>query len=191
VRSGATGDPVTLGPSPLPTTCAIDGAECDKANDDEDGGNPACMPVGSFNQCLAFVEIPNSEDCEPEGVCDGLGKAGEGSQCDLNGFCVTGPLPLELDAEIGSYTADAEGSILFGWDDQNTGFDILGDGTYNIPQASFVAPTPPNGLRVVALLSVALQCVMAVDSGGDDGVGVPDQSSPTPNALLLSVPILR
>jgi hypothetical protein len=53
----------------------------------------------------------------------------------------------------------------------------------------FGDPTPPNGLRVIALLQVALQCTMAVDSNGPDGVGVPDQSSPTPDSLLLSVPI--
>ena len=107
----------------------------------------------------------------------------------MNGFCVTGPLPLELDAEMGSYTADAEGPVLFGWDDENTGYVVGDDGAYIIPQASYPAPTPPNGLRVVALLSVALQCVMAVDSNGDDGVGVPDQSSPAPDSALLSIPI--
>jgi hypothetical protein len=78
---------------------------------------------------------------------------------------------------------------LFGWDDENTGATVNGDGTYALPPAMFGDPTPPNGLRVIALLQVALQCTMAVDSNGPDGVGVPDQSSPTPDSLLLSVPI--
>jgi hypothetical protein len=189
VRSGATGDPVTLGPSDLPYTCQIGGASCDPANSTPGGSNPDCEPVGGFNQCLQFVEIPNSEDCAPGGVCDMLGKTGEGSQCANNGFCVTGPLPLQLEAATGSYTADAEGDILFGWDDANTGATVAVDGTYDLPPAVFNDPTPPNGLRVIALLQVALQCTMAVDSNGPDGVSVPDASSPTPDSALISFPI--
>jgi hypothetical protein len=189
VRSGATGDPVTLTPSTIPYTCDIDGATCDPANNAANGSNPACAPVGAFNKCLRFVDIPTSEDCASGGVCDTAGKTGTGSQCETNGFCVTGPLPLELEAATGSYTADASGAVLFGWDDENTGATVAGDGTYDLPPAVFADPAPPNGVRVVALLSVALQCTMAVDSNGPDGVGVPDGASPTPDSLLLSIPI--
>jgi hypothetical protein len=189
VRSGATGDPVTLVASDIPYTCDIDGASCDPANNAVNGSNPDCVPVGAFNKCLRFIAIPTSDDCASGGVCDGLGKTGTGSQCELNGFCVTGPLPLDLQSATGSYTADASGAVLFGWDDENTGATVALDGTYDLPPAVFTDPTPPNGVRVVALLSVALQCTMAVDSNGPNGVGVPDASSPTPDELLLSIPI--
>ena len=160
---------------------------CDPSEDEANGSNPACVPNGAFNKCLQFVDIPTSEDCDAGGECETLGKA---SQCEANGFCVTGPLPLDLEPQTASYTADAEGDVLFGWDDQDTGATLNGDGNYALPPAVFTDPSAPNGLRVVALLSVALQCTMAVDSNGPYGVGVPDQSSPTPDDLLISVPIL-
>ena len=58
-----------------------------------------------------------------------------------------------------------------------------------LPSAAFADPPEPNGIRVSAGLGVGLQCTMAVDSGGPDGVGVPDQASPTPDELLLEVPV--
>jgi len=63
--------------------------------------------------------------------------------------------------------------MLFGWDDENTNATLNANGTYDLPAASFPAEVPPNGVRVIAaVLEVALQCTMAVDSGGPDGVSV-------------------
>ena len=83
-------------------------------------------------------------------------------------------------------TAAAAGVVTYGYDDVNTGATPLNvDGTYNLPGAVFTNPPEPNEIKVNAGgLSVALVCTMAVDSGGPDGVGVPDQSSPTPTASL-------
>ncbi|MFZ1866456.1 MAG: hypothetical protein WAU39_19715, partial [Polyangiales bacterium] len=78
------------------------------------------------------------------------------------------------------------GSVLFGWDDSA---EVATDGTYVLDMPLFLDPTPPNGVRINPPLSVALQCTMAVDAGGPDGVGVPDQASPTPDSLLISFPI--
>lgn len=195
VQSGATGDDVLLVDGlDVPYTCAIPpNPECDPANDTASvpgaRGNTDCVPTGLFNPCNRNVSIPTSDDCEVGGVCDGLGKTGEGSQCETNGFCVTGPLPLPMNTASGSYTADATGSVLFGWDDENTGATVNPDGTYALPPAVFANSPEPNGLRVSAGLGIALQCTMAVDSGGDDGVDVPDQASPTPDSALLEIPI--
>ena len=66
-----------------------------------------------------------------------------------------------------------------------TSSDCTPDDTYNLPAAVFNAPPTPNEIKVNASgLSVALRCTMAVDSGGPDGVGVPDQASTTPSSLL-------
>ena len=197
VRSGATGDDVLLVDGlDVPYTCAIPpNPECDPANDTASvpgaRGNTDCVPTGLFNPCNRLVSIPTSDDCAVGGVCDGLGKTGEGSQCETNGFCVTGPLPLPMNTASGSYTADATGPVLFGWDDENTGATLNGDGTYALPAAVFGNSPEPNGLRVSAGLGIALQCTMAVDSGGPDGVDVPDQASPTPDSALLEIPIAQ
>ena len=140
-------------------------------------------PLGTFNPCQALVSIPISTDCAPGGVCDGLGKLA--SQCATNGFCVTGGLPLPLASQTASFTADASGIVNFGFADQGTGATVQGDGTYPLPPAVFTGPTQLNEIKVNASgLSVALVCTMAVDAGGPDGVGVPDQASPTPTSLL-------
>jgi hypothetical protein len=122
------------------------------------------------------------------GVCDNLGKLA--SQCDVNGFCVTGGLPLALESQVTTFTAAASGIVSFGYDDQNTGATINPDGTYALPAAVFTAATTPNEIKVNASgLSVALRCTMAVDAGGPDGVGVPDEASPTPDGLLITFDI--
>jgi hypothetical protein len=138
---------------------------------------------------LPSVDLPISNDCAPAGVCDGLGKLD--SQCAANGFCITGPLPLPLQAASGSYTVAASGQMRFGWDDASTGATLNGDGTYALPPAVFADPSGPNGMRVSAGgLSIAIECTMAVDSADPTyGVGVTGQSSPTPDALLVSFPI--
>jgi len=156
VRSGATGDDVVLVDGvDVPYTGAIPpNPECDPANDLPSvpgaRGNSDCVPTGIFNPCNRQVTIPTSDDCADGGVCDGLGKTGAGSQCETNGFCVTGPLPLPLNMESGSYTADASGTVLFGWDDENTGATVKPDGTYDLPPAVNADPPEPNGLRVSA-----------------------------------------
>ena len=85
-----------------------------------------------------------------------------------------------------NFTAAAAGIVNFGFNDTTTGALPLNvDGTYNLPGAVFTDPPTPNEIKVNASgLSVALRCTMAVDSGGPDGVGVPDAASPTPSANL-------
>jgi len=188
VRSGAVGGDVTLGPEPLPYVCALAPTPCDPANDvasvPGNRGNTDCVPTGFFNACGRFVSVPTTTD---EAECAALDKTG---QWTSNGFCVTGGLPLPLDAASGTYLAEASGSVLFGWDDASTGATLNSDGTWALPGAVFTDPTGPNGIRVNASgLSVALECTMGVDAGGPDGVGVPDESSPTPDSLLISFDI--
>jgi len=172
-RSGATGDAVVLKAEPIdPFTCSIDPLEtCDPANDTGDGGNTDCTPVFKANPCLAFLPLPTT-DVEAE--CDALGEP-KITQFADNGYCITGPLALPLEAQEATYTAAASGDMLFGWDDINTGATLKDDGAYSLPPAIFIDPPEPNGLRVVAILQVALQCTMGVDSGGppeEGGVAV-------------------
>ncbi|MGB5696610.1 MAG: hypothetical protein WBM46_13210, partial [Polyangiales bacterium] len=97
-----------------------------------------------------------------------------------------GDLPLPLQAATGTYTAGAtSGSLMyFDWV-QPYGIDV--DGTILLPAATFADPPAPVGVRVSAGgLFVALQCAGGVDSGGPDGVGVPDDVSPTPNANKIT-----
>ncbi|HSN70547.1 MAG TPA: hypothetical protein VLT59_03520 [Steroidobacteraceae bacterium] len=193
LRAGGTGPDVPLTNEAIAYTCAEDGAPCDPANDQASvpGSQPNthCVPTGSFNPCGRFVAVPTSTDCTAGGVCDGLGKLG--SQCNVNGFCVTGDLPLPLEATTGSYSVNASGQMRFGWDDASTGATLDVDGTWALPAAVFTAPTGPNGLRVNAEgLSVALECTMAVSSNDPvHGVGVAGKASPTPDELLVSFPI--
>ncbi|MBW2222908.1 MAG: hypothetical protein JRF54_01600, partial [Deltaproteobacteria bacterium] len=106
VRSGATGPEVGLlvdvgalvpGPTqfctfPTSTQCTAD-SECTV---------PPCLPP------VNLATIPNSTDCSVGGVCDLLGK--NASQCLLNGFCVTGPLIIDLQEQTSiAYTAAATG----------------------------------------------------------------------------------
>lgn len=193
LRSGGTGADVALVSEPIATTCAADGAACDPANDAASvpgaRANTDCLPQSASNPCSRFVPIPTSTDCTEGGVCDSLGKLD--TQCALNGFCVTDALSLPLQASSGSYTADTSGEMRFGWDDASTGATVAGDGTWSLPAVAFSDPVGPNGLRVNAGgLAVGFECTMGVPS--DDpthGVGVPDQSSPTPDALLIEFPI--
>jgi hypothetical protein len=183
VRSGATGDDVILGAPPLDYTCALDSSKsCDPANDEAsipgDRANADCTPGLRFDPCGRFIEVPTSTD---EAECTALDEGDSTTKQDQwaqNGFCVTGPLPLELEAQEASYTAGDAGSVLFGWDDVNTGATIEDDGSYALPDAVYYTDadglnTAPVGLRVNASgVAVALQCTMAVDSGGPDGVSV-------------------
>jgi len=190
IRTGGTLDaPVALTNPPIASTCLIGGTACDPINDGASvpGSQPNtdCVPTGTFNPCQDIVTIPVSTDCTVGGACDLLGK--KVSQCDLNGFCVTGGLPLPLDPVAGSFTPAASGIVNFGFADQGTGATVNPDGTYALPAAVFTAPQALNEIKVNASgLSVALVCTMAVDAGGPDGPvpPVPDQASPTPTANL-------
>lgn len=196
VRVGAAGSDVVLEGESLPYRCAVGDVVCDPANDlagvPGRRGNADCVPVGSANPCGRFVDIPTSNDCGPGGVCAALddGSGTKLDQCDINGFCVAGELPLPLRSVVANYTADASGEVLFGWDDLGTGATIGADGAWELPAAVFEEPIVSNGIRVsVEGLSVALECTMGVDSGGIYGVGPPGQSSPTPSPLLIGFPI--
>ena len=89
-----------------------------------------------------------------------------------------------------SFTAAASGIVNFGYADQGTGATLNPNGTYALPASVFTAPEALNEIKVNASgLSVALVCTMAVDSGGPDGVSVPDAASPTPSDLLVTFDI--
>ena len=197
VRDGASGGDVALTSAPIAYRCAIDpAAACDPGNDLAGvagrRGNADCLPVGPSNPCGRFLQIPTSDDCAPGGVCATL-DGGTGiklDQCASNGFCVTGALSIPFASRVQSYVASASANVRFGWDDAGTGAVLTSDQTWNLPPAVFGGPVGPNGVRVsIDGLSVALECTMAVDSGGVSGVGVPDQSSRTPDVLLTSFPI--
>ncbi|MEM7135837.1 MAG: hypothetical protein AAF500_04615 [Myxococcota bacterium] len=70
-------------------------------------------------ECLPYstVDLPTSSDCGPGGVCDGLGKTGAGSQCENNGFCVSGGLGIPMGVQSATYTPDTDGVVAFSWAD--------------------------------------------------------------------------
>ena len=83
----------------------------------------------------------------------------------------------------GNYTAGASGeTMLFGWDDVNTSAVI--DGTdVTIGAPTFAGTLGPNGLKVSAGgLAVAIECVMARESGDPEGPA--HRSAATPGALV-------
>jgi hypothetical protein len=191
VRTGATGDPVPLGPdlSGTPSTCLITGTACDTANNVSGGGNSDCLPTGSFNPCQTLITVPTTASLA---TCQSLDPAGctPGTDCTksdqhaLNGFCVTGPLPVPMETVTANYTAGASGeTIRFGWDDQNTNATLSG-GEWTVPTPVFTDPVGPNGLKVNASgLAVAIECVMAVEIGDPDTD--PVELGVTPDGLLL------
>jgi len=171
-------------PAPIPTTCSGGmnaGGACTVDSE--------CPPIGYFS-CLEIVQIPvldgTGDSCA---ACNAIG-APKDTQCAENGYCIDGDLPIPLDTVVGNYTAVANpDDVLIGWDETNQ-LGLATDGTYLIDVVSFGDPWQPGGLRVlVGILQISLTCVMAVDSGGPDGVGVPDLASPTPNSALLTMPI--
>ncbi|MBW2587322.1 MAG: hypothetical protein JRD92_10315 [Deltaproteobacteria bacterium] len=191
VRSGATGggDGVGLGADganitpgltqfcqyPTTTICT----------QDSDCVVPPC------NDPVVLVDVPTSDDCAPGGVCDGLGKAIDPtSQCELNGFCVTGDLDLPLLEVTQAYTAEATGDVLFGWADQGLTNNTFDDMTnlYTIPKPNTADPIQ-QGLQVNAGLVVAIECVMGVDEGEDPEDAENDLVGLTPDEDLISFPI--
>jgi hypothetical protein len=190
VRSGGTFPNVGLVNEPIPYECVLfdtgPGAQtpCNPANDlasvPGSRGNTDCVPTGSFNACGRIVYVPTSNDCAAGGTCDNLGKA---SQCTTNGFCVTGGLPLPLQAQLSNGTASAsDDDILFGWYDNPAVCPSPAGTVCTLPAAVFTAPIGPIGLRVNASgLSVALECNQAADA---------DPNAVTqPDSALISFPI--
>jgi hypothetical protein len=172
VRSGATGDDVTLTSELSTYECLFSSTECDPANDlpgvPGDVGNTDCEPEADTNPCGRSVLLPTSTDCDSGGVCSELRKTGPESQCSDNGFCITGDLRLQLERDLGEYRADSQGNVLFGWADESTGATIE-------VMPKFEDPTGPIGLRVgVGPVLVALECVMGAS---------------TPDSALISFPI--
>jgi hypothetical protein len=203
VRSGATGEPVVLSPESLSYVCA-DSTEtmCDPRND-LDGvpgirGNTDCEPQSEDNFCGQLVELPTSEDCDPGGVCDELGHTGDKSQCEVNGFCVSGPIEIALEKKVQLYEAEPSGSVLFGFDDSAaTGFWRLevggcNDGTWFSGNLAFEDPPRSNSLRVIANgTPSAIEYVMGEDSNGPEGIDSCERhSSPSPDSSLIKFPIL-
>jgi len=216
IRSGASGADVPLGPDlasldPGPTRL------CNFPPDQTCTANGDCLG-GVCEDPINLADLPTSTECGAGGLCDSLGKTGAGSQCDLNGFCVTGDLIIEFEAASGSFTADASGEVLFGWADQNVPGLVLcpaaapactqpfmPDGCYDLPSAVFGNPTEPIGIRVNASgLFVPIQCAMAVPGGicasgegciSDADCSTPpctettDVACPTPDSDLISCPI--
>jgi len=200
VRRGATGEDVALTLEPIQHVCAVSKTACDPDNDlpGTPGirGNTDCEPQGAINPCGRFVEIPTSDDCAPGGFCEGEGRTGPESQCELNEFCVSGPAEAGLEKRVEGYQADVSGNVLFGFDDQNTSAEILqeggcNDGTWFMPKPSFDDPLGPNSVRIIAGgIPVAIECVMGEASRGPFGIDSCDaHSSPTPDSRLISFPI--
>jgi hypothetical protein len=170
VRSGGTFPNVGLVNEPIPYECALSdtgpGAQvaCNPANDlasvPGSRGNTGCTPTGTFNPCGRFVYVPTSN---VEATCDALGAA-KAAQFDTNGFCVTGGLPLPLQAQASAGTAGASGPILFGWFDNPSVCPFPAGSLCTLPAAVFTAAIGPIGLKVNASgLSVALECNQASD----------------------------
>lgn len=207
VRVGATGGDVVLTAASLPRTCTYDddgntGVEgssfppCSEENDNPDGSNDDCTGLGGVprpeNRCAQFVSIPFSEDCSPGGACDTLdgGFGLKTVQCVTNGFCVTGPLRVPLDGNMEGYRAATSGSVLFGWDDQNTGAVLDETGAWVLPDAVFEEPTGPNGFRALFEgVPVAHECTMAEIEDVTIGGELIRRQVPTLEPSLIAFPI--
>jgi hypothetical protein len=202
VRKGAVGDDEVLTlPRSIPHVCWQSRTACDPANDlpGNNGlvGNTDCQPLGQTNPCGQLFEIPTSEDCDPGGFCDEKGHVGEGLQCELIGFCVTGGVEVPLTGQPGGYTADDSGSVHFGFADTDaTGFEILreggcNDGTWYREVPSFADPIGPNGARLlVGGFPLAVEFIMGEASRLDDGIDSCEaRVSPTPDSNLIKFPI--
>jgi hypothetical protein len=208
VRDGAVGEDVELTPDPeaVPYVCAESRTSCNPANDILDDppkppglrANTDCEPLAGSNPCGQFVKLDTSDDCDPGGICHELGQTGEGSPCELNDFCVSGPLELVLTGPPGGYVADRSGTVLFGYDDsKETGFyrlveDGCNDGTWYSEIPKFIDPVGSNGVRMMLRgdVPLAIEFVMGEDSRGDEGIDSCDpRSSPSPNSSLIKFPI--
>ena len=198
VRSGATGADVPLGIDlssldPGPTRfCNFPSDQVCTAGTECIGG--VCEPPVTLQTLPVLEGTPNSPggcdadtsacptpgpptDCDCS-ACDALGGA-KIAQCADNGFCQNGSLVIQMQEQVGNYTAAASGTVLFGWSDQGVpdlficpaGSDCGSlegrvDDCYQLPPASFSNDTAPIGIRVNAGgLAVPIQCAMAEDGG--------------------------
>lgn len=216
VRSGATGPDVPLAAdtssiSPGPTRL------CNFPTNQVCVADSECLGQ-TCNPPVVLIEFPTSADCTPGGLCEQLGKS---SQCAYNNFCITGDLLIPLGPASATFTPDSSGAVLFGWADQNVpGLTLCPaaapactesfhlDGSYDLPPASFSAPTGPVGVRlnINNALFVPLQCAMAEPGGvcaGQPDVGclthgecgasgpcdrsVSDIAMPSPDASLIYI----
>jgi len=179
VRSGATGDDVVLVAPEIDGECSRVPAECEVDSDCAgfDFGEFCAryieLPISKFCDSVAFPEDGDGtcdEACAPGGVCESF-SVGE-TQCLANDYCVLSDLALQLAPQTATFTAAAEGPALFGWWDDDQAYPKNDDGTYQLPAgAPTTDPVPPLALQVVAgAVPIALECVMAVDSGSSDGV---------------------
>ena len=182
-----------------------------ECSDDADCSGGVCRPPVNLQELPVLEGTPNSEggcdvgacpvvagalpDCDcsaclaldvDAGTCTegqaGTSECAKENQCRTNGFCISGPLTVELAAVTGSYTARAPGGqVLWGWADKNvpdltlcpadspkcpSSFPQFVDGCYQIPVAVATADPEPIGIRLGAgRLDVAIQCAMAEDGG--------------------------
>jgi len=185
-RAGVSGPDLVI-PAVFPAgACLITGTACDVANNQPlpGGGNSDCTPVGTFNPCRRLVTVPTSSDAATCASLDVPPDNVKTAQFNLNGFCVTGPLPIPLDPQTGSYTAGASGeSMLFGWADTGVPGSTVSGGVVTIGAPNFSNPTGPNGLKVNASgLAVGIECIMAVETG--DPLTDPVTCGTTPDAAL-------
>jgi hypothetical protein len=202
VRDGADGKDVILTPETIPYRCEESRTACNPDRDlpgtERVRANADCQPQTPANPCGQIVQIPTSDDCDPGGLCEGLGLTGEESQCEVNEFCVTGPVQIPLTGELGSYRAEASGSILFGFDDgEETGFEILGEeggcneGTYYSELPAFEDDLGSNGMRaLIGGIEVTFEFIMGEECRGPYGIDCCDPAaSPTPDYRLIRFPI--
>jgi hypothetical protein len=204
VRGGveAGGDDVVLEASPIPKTCTYDedgntgptdGLEFPPCTTDDD-----CTGLGDApnpaNECLSYVKLETSTDCDEDGVCAGLGAVGPGSACDAVYFCVSEAVRIPLEAKSGFYRAKSPGSVLFGWADQGVALLDVGPnrGAYDSEaiRRSFGEDMVSGVDFLIRGVELALECVMGVNSRGPDGVPTIDPMlSPSPDGVLISCPI--
>lgn len=187
VRSGATGDDVTLGVD----VSQLSPGEirlCNFPSDQQCTENSDCQGQ-VCEEPKIIVEVPTSDDCAPGGFCETEGKA---NQCEGVEFCIAGDLNVPLLAQTGTYTAEASGEVLFGWADQgltNNTFDE-DTGTYTVPKPELSNPLEQGIFVNASGIAVLIECVM-----GNDGGEVPGSDDNiieyTPDEDLISVPIIE
>jgi hypothetical protein len=108
----------------------------------------ADCPVTACGGPVPVVDIPTSADCAPSGVCDALGKTGPGSQCEANGFCVTGDLPMAVGVETATYVPDASGVVVFDWNAEPGSFFFNGEAGGVFQSVFCVTTDPPESALV-------------------------------------------
>jgi hypothetical protein len=167
-------------------SCSADGSPCDPANDDPAGTgiNPDCTSTFD-DRCDLWFHNMVSTDCSPGGTCEMIGKA---DQCTAFNRCVTGPVVFPLEPVVVAFP-DPFFELHFDIEVGASDFNL--DGTYQIPPADLdPLLNGPNYAVATALeATAAMNCIMAVDSDGPDGIGVPGGASPSPYEAALVLPV--